>query len=700
MPLDESRSTLELLYQTSRELASALDLRVVLTRVVQQAIKYVAGERGSLVVFDEHGNPMDAAIVIGDRVHEELVQQLKETTEHGLAGWVVKNRKPAWIPDTSRDKRWLHRPDDEVNKSGAKSALCVPLIVRDQVVGVLTLVQSTPGAFTQDHFDLAQAIADQAGIAILNARLYTESQRQARIMTAMVSSSAAINATLNLDDVLASILRETFHAMQVETVALALVEPTGELLFRDAISEGDVCNNVVGRKIPRGVGLAGQVMRDAQGVIVSNVEENKTFQPQFEQFSDQSITSVAYAPIFSKGKVIGLLAATNPISGKFGADALPVLSGIGNLAGSAIHNAQLYEMLQAAHKHFRELFDDSIDPILITDLQGNILEANQQAVALSGHSFVALKEMKITDLHQADKESVGENFGTLLNGLTCKYESFLKEKTGEELPVEVYVRLVKVDDTDGFQWIIRDIKARKELDSLREDMTSMIFHDVRSPLANVVSSLDLLTTLVGDRHEETLDSVLKIARRSTSRIQRLINSLLDINRLESGKTIGIQQVTPLPELVNEVIDMVTPMTEVRHQVVTTEIAADLPPLWVDLDMVRRVMVNLLENASKYSPPGGKLVIGGIREDGMARIWVQDNGPGIAATDQERIFEKYFRIKNQQPASGLGVGLAFCRLAVVAHGGRIWVESVPGNGSTFLITLPLAQEEPHVVGEEQ
>ena len=699
MSLNGTRSTLELLYQTSRELASALDLRIVLTRVVQQALKYVGGERGSLVVFDERGIPLDAAIIIGTKVHDDRAQQLKETTEHGLAGWVVKNRKPAWIPDTSKDKRWLRRPDDDENKSGAKTAMCVPLIVRDQVVGVLTLVHSTPGTFTKDHFELTQAISDQAGIAILNARLYTESQRQARIMTAMVSSSATINATLNLDDVLASILKEAFHVMQVETVALALVEPTGELLFRDAISEGDVCNNIVGRKIPKGVGLAGQVIMEAQGVIVSNLDENTIFQPSVEQFSDQPITSVAYAPIFSKGRVIGLLAATNPISGKFGADSLPVLSGIGNLAGSAIHNAQLYEMLQAAHKHYRELFDDSIDPILITDLQGNIREANQQAVALSGHSFVALKKMNITDLHQPDQETVGENFGTLLNGLTCKYESFLKEKTGVELPVEVYVRLVKVNDSDGFQWIVRDIKARKELDSLREDMTSMIFHDVRSPLANVVSSLDLLTTLIGDRHEESLDTVLKIARRSTARIQRLINSLLDINRLESGKTIGIQQVVTLSGLVNEVIDLVTPMTEVRHQAISTEIEADLPPLWIDLDMVRRVLVNLMENASKYSPPEGKLVVGAARDGGMARIWVKDNGPGIPTVDQERIFEKYFRIKNQQPASGLGVGLAFCRLAVVAHGGHIWVESVPGNGSTFLITLPLAQEQPHVVGEE-
>jgi len=100
MALKETRSSLELLYNISRELASALDLRTVLTRVVIQSLKYVGGERGSLVVFDDKGNPVDAAIVIGLQVHGQKTQQLRETTERGLAGWVVRNRKSTWIPDT------------------------------------------------------------------------------------------------------------------------------------------------------------------------------------------------------------------------------------------------------------------------------------------------------------------------------------------------------------------------------------------------------------------------------------------------------------------------------------------------------------------------------------------------------------------------------------------------------------------------
>ena len=699
MVLKESLSSLELLYNISRELASALDLRMVLTRVVLQSLKYVGGERGSLVVFDEKGNPMDGAIVIGLQVHDQKAQQLRATTEHGLAGWVVRNRKSTWIPDTSKDERWLRRPDDDDQKSGSKSALCVPIIARDQVVGVLTLVHPAPNAFNQDHFDLVQVIADQAGISILNARLYTESQRQARIMTAMVESSSTINATLHLDDVLGGILKETGEAMQVDTLALALLDSSGNLVFRDAISRNNVHNDIIGRIIPDGEGIAGLVVEKGEGIILQDVVEDERFSNKYEQFIDSTIWSLAYAPIFSQGQVIGLLVAINPTSGTFDQDALPLLSGLGNLAGSAIQNAQLYEQLIAAHKHYRELYEDSIDPILISDLEGQIAETNRQSTRISGFSQKELHKMNILDLHDYDSGQLQVGFVSLMDGLTQKYESTLHAKNNLEIPIEVYVRKVKFDGADSLQWILRDIHTRKELDALRENLTSMIFHDVRSPLANIVSSLDLLTTLIGDPHDESIDSVFTIAKRSTARIQRLINSLLDINRLESGRTIGIQQAVQFTGILDEVLDSILPVTEVRQQTISTDIEPGLPPLWIDLDMIRRVLENLIENASKFTPPEGRLVIGARQDGDAATIWVQDSGQGIPLADQERIFDKYTRIKSERSSSGLGIGLAFCKLAVQAHGGRIWVESEPGNGACFFITLPLAKEQPQMEDKE-
>jgi signal transduction histidine kinase len=110
-------------------------------------------------------------------------------------------------------------------------------------------------------------------------------------------------------------------------------------------------------------------------------------------------------------------------------------------------------------------------------------------------------------------------------------------------------------------------------------------------------------------------------------------------------------------------------------------------------MIHRVFINLLENAIKYTPTGGRVEIGAQTDSGTSvKFWVRDNGPGISATDRERIFEKFTRLRGKTNPTGLGVGLAFCKLAVQGHGGQIWVESELGNGTTFWVTLPVAQKK--------
>jgi len=688
MPTDEMRSSLELLYNVSRELASALDLRAVLQRVLFQSLKYVGGERGSIVVLDENGKAVDSAIVYGRQLHDHTTQQLRETIERGLAGWVVRHRKPAWVPDTSKDERWLRRPDDAVDRSGAKSALCVPLLARERLVGVLTLVHPTPTAYTKEHFDLMQAIADQAGIAVLNARLYAESQRQARVMTALAASAAAINATLRLDDVLQRILNETIQALDVETVALALVESDWDLVFRAAT--GQNMEGVVGKRVPAGQGIVGWVVHEGEGVVIPVVREDQRFLPKVEQFQGVEPRAMACAPIFAQGRVIGILEAINPRSGVFDPDALLVLAGIGNLAGSSIQHAQLFERLQVAHKRYRELFDGSIDPILITNWDGKILEANRQAAVLSGYTSRQLHNMVIEDLHDVNRSEKGIASDKIKPGQTVNYESELKDKAGRQIPVQVYVRQVIFEDMDSLQWTFRDISERKDLDHLREDLTSMIYHDIRSPLANIVSSLDVLSGLSASPGSDTALSVLKIAQRSTDRIQRLVNSLLDINRLESGQAIVSQQAVSTKTLFAEAVDSVRPMTDSRRQKISTHIADGLPSIWVDVDMIRRVLINLLENASKFSPAEGKIDFGAKVEDKWVQVWVKDQGPGIQFVDQDRIFDKFTRLKSEGNSTGYGIGLAFCRLAVEGHGGKVWVESRPGQGAKFYITLPVAQ----------
>src|SRR5690606_40593356 len=138
---------------------------------------------------------------------------------------------------------------------------------------------------------------------------------------------------------------------------------------------------------------------------------------------------------------------------------------------------------------------------------------------------------------------------------------------------------------------------------------------------------------------------------------------------------------------------VVPSAAARQQTLEVKAMSVLPRIWVDVDMIYRVFVNLLENAIKFTPVGGRVEIGGQTTDGVfVKFWVRDNGLGISPPDQERIFEKFTRVRGKNRPGGLGVGLAFCRLAVLGHGGDIWVESEVDKGTTFWLTLPVAQKK--------
>ncbi len=685
MPQNQ-RAVLELLYKVSREFATALDLKTVLTRVLFSAINNVGGERGSVVVMDDNGRAVNSAIVYGNQVRESTTLQLKDTVDRGLAGWVIRSRKATLVPDTSKDERWLRREDDSVNRSGAKSAICVPLMTRENLVGVLTLVHPTPNAYTNDHLELMQAIADQAGIAVLNARLFSESQRQARVMTALAEGAARLSSFVRIDDLFENILTLTRQTLQVEITALAMVEGQ-ELVFRAANGN----QSLVGRRLKLREGIAGVVVRQERGIIIPSLaSDTQPILSESERIADVKVRALVCAPIHVQGKVIGVLEAINPVNNKsFDPDALLVLTGFGALAGTTIQNAQLFESLDVARKRYRDLFEDSIDPIVITDLQGRILEVNNQATFFTGHTSVDLREIGIEQVHEVNHEKAGRQLEKIGDS-TITYEATLYDVHGGTHPVEVYVRKVVFDEAESLQWILRDITERKDLDALREDLAAMIYHDLRSPLANILSSVEMLGAVFPESEKEAAEPILTIAHHSIDRIQRLVSSLLDLNRLEQNQPVGEREQVEVSKLFSYALEAIKPSADGREQTIVVNMTEGLPPVSIDVDMIRRVLINLLENAAKYTPMGGMIVVAAEESGDFLRISVQDNGPGIPEADGERIFDKFTRLKNKTAASGLGVGLAFCKLAVQGHGGKIWVEPAPEHGSKFKFTLPFAK----------
>jgi PAS domain S-box-containing protein len=519
MSLANTQTSLELILRISRELATTLELEEALSKVIQLSMENVGAERGSLIAVNNDLEPLVAAIFADGHLVPYTIDQIRTILSYGLAGQVIKTQEPVWIVDTSKDERWLRRPDDAANKTGAKSAICIALKARDQLVGVLTIVHPKPDFFNQDQFELLQTISDLSGITI--------------------------------------------------------------------------------------------------------------------------------------------------------------------------HNAILYASLNESNQRYQELFDDSIDPIIITDWDGNILEANRQARNCVGTSFNGPLSISMQDFHLVNWDEVGENFIHLQNGETANYESEFQCHDQKIFPVEIHVRKVIINEKELIQWTLRDISERKALDVLREDMMSMIYHDLRSPLANIISSLDILDTLLPKN--SSITPVFQIAVRSTDRMQRLINSLLDIKRLEAGQPITNPKFVNMNVLLQESVEALEPIISSKRQKLALHIHPDLPQLYADEGMLKRVVINLLENAIKFSPLDGNILLSANSDSEQLFISIKDSGPGIPDEAQDRIFNKFTRLDAKSFPKGIGLGLAFCKLAVNAHNGKIWVDSTIGQGSQFNISLPLKKE---------
>jgi len=686
--VEESLTSLELLYNISRELASALDLHTVLERVLQLSSQFVGANSGSIIVLDNNEEPVDSTMIYGGQVYVQKTEQLRETIEKGLAGWVMRNRQSVLISDTSLDDRWTKRPDDSPDQTGAKSAVSAPLMVRQNLVGVVTLVHPHPDTFTEDHLALVQAIADQAGIAVLNARLYADSQNRARVMSALAESSLAITTALGTEDILQRVLEQVHQALNVEAVSLALITSDGKMIeIKEAT--GPVASEVRGLKLKIGQGIVGQVARTGKAAIIPDTSKDPNFNARVDKNTGFQTRAIACAPIRARGKVIGVLEAINPLDGQFPQDTRLLLNGIGSLAGAVIEQRELMENLQNARQRFQELFEDSIDPIVITDWGGKIIEANRPALFVNRKSRPELLEMTIQQLHEIDQKKVGgQDFTNLRDDIMVYYESTLRPASDFEMPIEVNVRQIFFDKQSFLQWILRDITERKNLDTLRDDLISMIYHDLRSPLANVLYSMDILASMLSST-EGMHGMLIDVAVRSAERIQRLTSSLLDLKRLEAGQPVLNRDETNLFGIIHDAVDAVKPIAESKKQEVYTELPAEMPTMNIDGDMIRRVIINLLENAIKYTPLGGQIGTGANAfEDGVL-FWVRDDGPGISPEQRDAIFDKFTRLHTS--GRGIGLGLAFCRLAVEGHNGRIWVESEQGQGSIFMFSLPFHPE---------
>ena len=445
-------------------------------------------------------------------------------------------------------------------------------------------------------------------------------------------------------------------------------------------------------------GLAGYVYHSDRCVIIRNISTDPRWSSikEIEHFPRSG--SAVGIPLQKNNRIYAVMIFVHPEIDYFGEDTLEFLQEVASLASNALANMQqaVLNAESVFDTRYHAIFEHTPVPVVLTDSRGLIVDANYKACEYLGFRRAVLRGIPLQDVNIVSQEEISD-----IDDEEKYFPTNTYDIDGNAIPTLIRARQIQLDGDNYIEWILQDMSVQMELEQLRRDLTAMVYHDLRGPMGSIHMAINKLAELLQGHENPAVLKILQLGLRSTQQVSRLVEALLDIQRLESGSTILNKQPGEVHVFLTDAFQLVMPIAE--HAGISIELDISRMPLVnVDVDMLTRVVINLMENAVKYTPSGSHVTLRTKQMDDKVQIIVSDTGPGIPAEMLDSIFNKFSRVKYQDAPKGVGLGLAFCRLAVEAHGGKIWVESDGENGSDFIFTLPLEKvtdELPQLFGKE-
>ena len=388
-----------------------------------------------------------------------------------------------------------------------------------------------------------------------------------------------------------------------------------------------------------------------------------------------------------------------------GGCAAPIRDDRGNISGIVLvfsdfsEHKKVEDTLHAQFNQITTIFDALNAVVFVADMdKREILYMNKFGTTLFGSDW---KEKSYAELMETSQNA------------PCKF--FAPERLvrdSEPQPPEVYE--YKNSSTDrwyqcmdkAIPWtdgkLVRlevavDITELKEMERMKDDMISAVSHEMRTPLTAMLGYTSFLLENVVDQTQ--LREFLSTIHKETERLNELINNFLDLQRMKAQQVIFCFKALAVQPLLAKAAALFAGVSKIHR--LTVEVPSGLQQVFIDEVHMHNVLNNLLSNALKYSPKGGEVILGARQDDDTVTMWVRDEGIGIAPEILDRVFDKFYRVDSgdRRASRGTGLGLALAREIVNAHGGRIWVESAVGKGSTFYVSLPVAKENLDVEAKE-
>ena len=674
----------------AKTVISPLELDRVLPRTLDAIREVNDAPMGAIFLCDEGSEEMLCRVTQG--IGEEFARTLR-VPPAAIQQKLAVDRDVLVMED-------VRTLDDEFGplcaREGILAAAYIPILWKDRLAGLVVIAYDAPREIDPARRRLLLAIGGIVGTAVENASLFErtqaqakrleiahrEAQQRAEDLTALHHHSQALAHAVDLPGLLDSTAKALIFALRAQAAGV---------LFRGL---GQLDHAVY---MPEGIPSARQetLREEFAGIVRARMGDL----PDFVDQEPVRSSGVRAGPEESTGDDLilllpgeeapeGLLWARRLVSEPFSAQEEELARTISNQAASTLR--RIRDAITIERRQIEALVEGMIEPVIMLD--ENLVLVSMNAAA---RRLLELGPKAPFDPFRLAPHTLARAFGRVAES---RGEVVQEEISFEHPSPRVYdVRLSPVSDPTGRRIgtvaLFQDITSRREVEQMKTEFVANVSHELRTPLTSIKESISLLLDGVAGEVTESQKECLCIAHEEVNRLVRLINDVLEISRIEATRLHLDRSLVSIRALAEEVLKTLRVRAERSQIHMTLEAPARLPRIYADPDRITQILLNLLDNALKFTPPGGSITLRLEDGTGCLSVRVSDTGRGIPAGELDRVFDKFHQVRSPRESGvgGTGLGLSIVKALVEMHGGTISAESSPGHGSEFVFTLAKVDE---------
>lgn len=614
----------------------------------------------------------------------------------GVRGEAFHHQEARYISDLCE----IIAPDDRA--APVCSRMVIPLRRGERVLGLLDISSKQAHAFDADDRQQAELLAESVALSLDVARSHAEIGGYVADLSALYEVSRAVGQSLVLASLLAETLDVALNSLDFESGLILLRQPEVDRLAVAAKRNLPAnIETVIESKLDP---LWAHIDEETTPLMIGDVTTESRALAQalhvmpagVEALRAARIRTCAISPLLHQDSSIGVLCLFSRTPREYSAHDIALQMAIGRQIATAIVNARLFQAVADERSRLHAIIETSRDGIILLGVDFNIQVINQRAVDLLSlpddvEAWMQRDALALFPILRAAAPNVARVLMRELRRAQQRDEMYDDGEFEFDARVIHWFYMPVHTETTLLGWLVvlRDITEERLLKKMRDDLTHTMVHDLRNPLTGITGAVKLLNRSLSKKMLTTGEvHMLGVLERSSQRMLGLVNAILDIGRLESGRMPLHRAATDLNPMIKTVLEAQAPLAEAEGVRLVKELLTPSPVVWVDPSLLERVLQNLVDNAIKFTPAGGRVKVC-VCENGNCeglKVSVRDTGRGVPLDVQPRLFEKF--ATGDQYERGSGLGLAFCRMVMELHGECIWLEDSSDAGSTFSFTLPL------------